>query len=101
MTAKETEQNLEKLVQNLDPENFIFDFLLAFGFPKASVSRLRKGDFNRSNIPGEILYKGKLFFKESTTDAMLFEIEELAKNEKILKQNPRIIFLTDWKTKSE
>ena len=98
MTAKETEQNLEKLVQNLDPENFIFDFLLAFGFPKASVSRLRKGDFNRSNIPGEILYKGKLFFKESTTDAMLFEIEELAKNEKILKQNPRIIFLTDWKT---
>lgn len=98
MTAKETEQNLEKLVQNLDAENFIFDFLLAFGFPKASVSRLRKGDFNRSNIPGEILYKGKLFFKESTTDAMLFEIEELAKNERILKQNPRIIFLTDWKT---
>lgn len=97
MTPKEIEQNLSNLVQDVKPEDFIFDFLLAFGFPKASVSRLRKGDFNMSKVAGEILYKGKLFFKESQSGQMLFEIENLAKDERILKQNPRFIMLTDFK----
>lgn len=98
MTSKEIEQNLSQLVENINPEYFIFDFLLAFGFPKASVSRLRKGDFNMSKVAGEILYKGKIFFKESQSGQMLFEIENLAKDEKILKQNPRFILLTDFKS---
>ncbi len=96
MTSKETEQHLENLVQNLNPSEFIYDFLLAFGFPKASVSRLKKGDFNRSKVAGEILYKGKIFFKEGQTGNMLFEVEELSKDSRILKENPRIIFLTDY-----
>ncbi|ODS88321.1 MAG: DNA methyltransferase [Chryseobacterium sp. SCN 40-13] len=97
MTSKETEQHLESLIQNLNPSEFIYDFLLAFGFPKASVSRLKKGDFNRSKVAGEILYKGKIFFKEGQTGNMLFEVEELSKDPRILKENPRIIFLTDYK----
>ena len=96
MTSKETEQHLESLVHNLNPSEFIYDFLLAFGFPKASVSRLKKGDFNRSKVAGEILYKGKIFFKEGQTGNMLFEVEELSKDSRILKENPRIIFLTDY-----
>ena len=97
MTSKEIEQNLASLVQNIKNEDFIFDFLLAFGFPKASVSRLKSGDFNKSKVSGEILYKGKLFFKESQSGQMLYEIENFAKDEKILKQNPRFIILTDYK----
>lgn len=96
MTSKETEQNLENLIQNINPSEFIYDFLLAFGFPKASVSRLKKGDFNMSKEPGEVLYKGKIFFKEGETGNMLFEVEELSQDARILKQNPRIIFLTDY-----
>lgn len=96
MTSKETEQKLDNLIQNLNPSEFIYDFLLAFGFPKASVSRLKKGDFNMSKEPGEVLYKGKIFFKEGETGNMLFEIEELSQDAKILKQNPRVIFLTDY-----
>lgn len=97
MTSKETEQHLESLIQNLNPPEFIYDFLLAFGFPKASVSRLKKGDFNRSKVAGEILYKGKIFFKEGQTGNMLYEVEELSHDPRILKENPRIIFLTDYK----
>ena len=98
MTPKEIEQNLQQLVENLTPEDFIFDFLLAFGFPKASVSRLKSGDYNQSKIEGEILYKGKIFFKVGKTDQMLIESEILAKDERILKQNPRFILLTDFKS---
>lgn len=97
MTPKEIEQNLQQLVENLTPEDFIFDFLLAFGFPKASVSRLKSGDYNQSKIAGEILYKGKIFFKVGETGQMLIESETLAKDERILKQKPRFILLTDFK----
>lgn len=97
MTPKEIEQNLQQLVENLTPEDFIFDFLLAFGFPKASVSRLKSGDYNQSKIAGEILYKGKIFFKVGETGQMLIESEVLAKDERILKQKPRFILLTDFK----
>lgn len=98
MTPKEIEQNLQQLVENLAPQDFIFDFLLAFGFPKASVSRLKSGDYNQSKIAGEILYKGKIFFKVGMTDQMLIESEILAKDERILKQKTRFILLTDFKS---
>lgn len=98
MTTKEIEQNLLQLSQNINPEDFIFDFLLAFGFPKASVSRFKSGDYNHSKIKGEFLYKGKIFFKVGKTDQMLIESEILAKDERILKQKPRFILLTDFKS---
>ena len=98
MTTKEIEQNLLQLSQNINPEDFIFDFLLAFGFPKASVSRFKSGDYNQSKIKGEFLYKGKIFFKIGKTDQMLIESEILAKDERILKQKPRFILLTDFKS---
>lgn len=98
MTRTEIEQNLLHLSQHFDPENFIYDFLLAFGIRKATVSRLKKGDFNKSKIPGEVLYNSKLFFKESTSGEMMYEIEQLAKEERILKENPRFLLLTDNQT---
>lgn len=64
MNSKEIERNLNEVVINLIPEEFIYDFLLAFGISKTSISRLKKGDFNMSKIPGEILYRGRVFFKQ-------------------------------------
>ena len=63
MTSKEIELNLAKITENLIPEEFIYDFLLAFGISKTSVARLKKGDFNMSKVEGELLYKGKIFFR--------------------------------------
>jgi len=98
MNSKEIERNLNEVVINLIPEEFIYDFLLAFGISKTSISRLKKGDFNMSKIPGEILYRGKVFFKTAENDALLYEIDEVSKNERILKQNPRFIIITDFET---
>ncbi len=96
MTSKEIEQYLLKVIQNDKKENFIFDFLLAFGISKTTVKRLKSGDFNRSKIKGEVLYRGKLFFKKGETDNMLFEIDSLTTEERITKHNPRFIIITDY-----
>lgn len=98
MTSREIEQNLAHITENLNKEEFIFDFLLAFGISKTTISRLKKGDFNMSKQAGEILYKGKIFFKQGEEGSMLYEMEELEKETRILKQNPRFIILTDYKT---
>ncbi|UOE40322.1 class I SAM-dependent DNA methyltransferase [Chryseobacterium suipulveris] len=96
MTSKEIELNLAKITENLIPEEFIYDFLLAFGISKTSVARLKKGDFNMSKVEGELLYKGKIFFRRGKAGSMKSESENLANDERILKQNPRFIILTDY-----
>lgn len=98
MTSKEIENNLIKLTENLMNEEFIYDFLLAYGISKTSVTRLKKGDFNMSRVPGEVLYKGKLFFKKADSDNLLAEVENISQNERILKHNPRFVMVTDNKT---
>lgn len=79
-------------------DEFIYDFLLAYGISKASVTRLKKGDFNMSQVPGEVLYRGKVFYKKADPDSLLYEVEKAAEDERILKQNPRFVLLTDGET---
>lgn len=98
MTSKEIELKLSKITENFNREEFIYDFLLAFGISKTTISRLKKGDFNMSKTLGEVLYKGKIFFKEGSEGSMLHDVEVLADEERILKQNPRFIIITDFKT---
>jgi len=97
MNSHEIEHNVKQLFENLKKEDFLFDLLLAYGISKASVTRLRNGDFNLSKTDGEILYKKKVFFKQEKADNLLSSIESVAKDERILKHQPRFAILTDFK----
>jgi len=97
MNSHEIEHNVKKLFENFSKEEFLFDLLLAYGISKASVTRLRNGDFNLSKLDGEILYKKKVFFKQERADKLLSTIESVAKEERILKHQPRFAILTDFK----
>lgn len=98
MDSRQIELNLKDLVINLNRAEFIFDFLLAYGISKTSITRLKKGDFNLSKNENEILYKNKIFFKIEKSDRLLLEAEEAAKEERILKHTPRFIIVTDFVT---
>lgn len=63
MKKSEIQQNLHTLSQNIDQENFIYDFLASFGLSKTTITRLKKGDYNLSKVDGELFCKGKIFFK--------------------------------------
>jgi hypothetical protein len=75
----------------------LYDLLLAYGISKTSITRLKSGDFNLSKVEGEILYKKKIFFKQQPADKLLSSIENLAKEERILKHSPRFAVVTDYK----
>ena len=96
MRSTEIEERVKRIFQHFDPENFIYDLLRAYGISKTSITRLQKGDFNLSKNEGEILYKKKLLFKETSSDQLLAIIDELSQEEN-LKHNPRFVVVTNYK----
>src|SRR5690554_2786870 len=96
MKKTEIQQRLQDLSANFDKENFIYDFLLSFGLSKTTITRLKKGDYNLSKNEGELFYKGKIFFKSLAEGSLIDTIDELSKDEKILRQKPRFIVVTDF-----
>ena len=70
---------------------------MAYGISKTSVTRLKKGDYNLSKVDVELLYKNKIFFKVEASNKLLSRIEDISKEERILKPQPRFTILTDHK----
>ena len=90
MTITQIEQNIKNIISNFSQDNFIFDLLLAYGEPKATISRLRKGDLNQLVSKGELTHRKKLFLKvaaehlHSTIDKARM-VEVLKKLKKVIK----------------
>ena len=49
MNITQIQENLQKLIKKFNKDSFIYDLLLAYGLPKATVTRLRSGDRNLSS----------------------------------------------------
>ena len=95
MNVAQIENHLKLLVYTLDKETFIYNLLESYYLPKASISRLQKGNLNLSKVPGEVSWKKKLFFKEELNKDLHLTISAL-KNE--IKHNQRFIIVTDYET---
>ena len=95
MNLTQIEKNLSKLIKNLNEETFIYDLLLAYNLPKATITRLQKGTANLSKLVGEVSLKKKLFFKEVYNEDLHLSITNIAKD---IKHNQRFVIVTDYKT---
>ena len=88
----------KSLGQDISQNEFIYKLLLAYDFPKSSITRLKKGDYNQSKNEAEILWKKNIFFKVEKQQDLHLVIDEVQKDKAILKHNPRFIIVTDFKT---
>jgi type I restriction-modification system DNA methylase subunit len=95
MNIAQIEINLQKLIKSFSKETFIYDLLLAYDLPKASITRLKKGNLNLSKVQGEISWKKKLFFKEEFKADLHLTISNLLDE---LKHKQQFIIVTDYKT---
>ena len=98
MDITKLEKALKDLTNNIDRESFLFDLLSIYDFPKASITRLKKGDGNLSKNQGEYLSKNKFLFKAIQDIDPHLVIDELGTNETLLKHRPRFLIVTDYKT---
>jgi len=94
MNITQIEENLQKLMKSFNKETFIFDLLLSYGLPKASISRLQNGNLNLSKNEGEISWKKKVFFRPLKKSDLQAELTEI---EKIIKHEQRFVIVTDFK----
>ena len=57
-------EQLELLVGSIDPNEFIFSFMTAFEFPKATLTQVRQGGArNVAKEPGHVGIKNKLYYQ--------------------------------------
>lgn len=98
MNIEKIEEAIQALLANLTEDTFIYDLLIAYGQPRASVTRLQKGDYNLSKVPGELLWKKKLFFKADKASNLYGLIDSKKNDPAILKQYPRFLVVTDFQT---
>lgn len=94
MNIAQIEKNLQSLLKSFDRKSFIYDLLLAYGSPKASIIRLQNGNLNLSKNEGEIIWKKKLHFKEEYKEDLHFTISEIASK---IKHKERFVIVTDHK----
>ncbi|WP_044412202.1 class I SAM-dependent DNA methyltransferase [Thiomicrospira microaerophila] len=91
--------DLEKAVIELDKDNFIYDFLSAFGIPKATITGLKKNT-NGRNIGfehGDIGFKNKIYFRQCEKGTNLQgELEKLKTLDAVVKGKARLLVVTDF-----
>jgi hypothetical protein len=78
--------------------DLIYDLLLAYGFARASVARLRNGSLNQSDVPGELLWRTKVYYRfvASGDEVDLHEAIDLAASDpRIARQRPRFLIVRD------
>jgi hypothetical protein len=95
MNIAQIEINLQKLIKSFSRDTFIYDLLSAYELPKASITRLKKGNLNLSKEHGEISWKKKLFFKEEFKNDLHLSISKISSE---LKHNQRFVIVTDYQT---
>jgi len=95
MNITQIEKNLKDLIDSFDKDEFIYDLLLAYGRPKASITRLKSGNLNLSKVEGEVSWKKQLFFKEENNADLHLTALELVKT---IKNDQRFVIVTDYKT---
>jgi hypothetical protein len=90
MKLREIEERLAAATA-LEGDEFLFELLRAYGIPKASITRLRTGSYNRSKQEGEYLWRDKIYFRSlNCPDEELYAVVDVAKaEERVRRERPR------------
>lgn len=98
---QQIETNVKALVAKRNEESFIYDFLLAYGLPKATINRQQiKSQEQPALFPSnDVAFKKKAYFRVDKRNQLPLVISELAdENGSAIKStHPRFVIVTDFK----
>lgn len=98
MALTELEDRIADIVNDVDKETFIFDFMREMGLPKATVTKLQKGQkaANIATVEGDIWSNKNVYFRKTEKDVLseLMDVQNIVKSK--LGNQPRIILVTDF-----
>lgn len=91
-------KKLENIVSGLNKEEFVYDFLLAFGSPKATITKLKNSYGSAGSLLDEsVVLKNKIHFQTCEPTQNLHTLcESTKKSSHISKDKIRFIIVTDF-----
>lgn len=97
MIMVELEDKLVEIVNQTNRENFLYELLEVYGFPKATITRLKQGNQNLAKKMGDVHLKNKVWFK-GTEDGKIFDgLVQVEQQVAELSAKPRYLIVTDYK----
>ncbi len=91
-------EQLEQLTSEIDRDEFIYGFMSAFDFPKATITQVRQGGArNVTKEAGHVALKNKLYFQPVVEGSDLNALLETRLSEPGIAQNKiRFVLVTDF-----
>lgn len=98
MDLNSIEKTLSKITQQFSNSEFIYDFLLAYGIPQSTITKLKQKNATLDSIDNIVDVKKKVYFLNVAEGNDLPSILERLKNDPAtFKHRPRFIIVTDFK----
>ncbi|MDI1242764.1 MAG: N-6 DNA methylase [bacterium] len=98
MNAVEIEEAVSGLAeQPFDAESFPFAFLEAFGNKETTIRKLKKGDSNKSDLPGGVLQRNNIHIQVCAEGEVSATLDALRESPATAKQKAKFILATDGK----
>jgi hypothetical protein len=96
MNAVEIEEAISALAeQPFDPAEFPFAFLQAFGNKETTLKRLRKGESNKSDLPGGVLQTNNIHIAVAAPGAVGKTLAALRASPATARAKAKFILATD------
>lgn len=91
-------QQLEQLTGEIDRDEFIYGFMTAFDFPKATITQVRQGGArNVAKEAGHVALKNKLYFQPAVDGSDLNALLEMRLSDPaIARHKIRFVLVTDY-----
>ena len=97
MAITEIEDRITDIINEDNRDEFIYDFLSVYDFPKATITKLRKGANNLAKEPGAVYLKNRLYYQQVASDGNLLQhFADLKQKVEELGAKPRYIMVTDF-----
>ncbi|MGB8666786.1 MAG: type IIL restriction-modification enzyme MmeI, partial [Serratia inhibens] len=92
-------EQLEQLTHELNRDEFIYGFMTAFDFPKATITQVRQGGGSRNvaKEAGHVSLKNKLYYQSALEGEDLDSVFELRLADPTIAKNKiRFLIVTDF-----
>lgn len=97
MAITEIEDRITDIINENNRDEFIYDFLSVYDFPKATITKLRKGTNNLAKESGAVYLKNRLYYQQVAAGGNLMQhFADLKQKVEQLGAKPRYIMVTDF-----
>jgi hypothetical protein len=90
-------EQLEQLTCELNHEEFIYGFMTAFNFPKATITQVRQGGVrNVAKEDGHVALKNKLYYQSASSEELEAVFDLRVADSATTKNKIRFVIVTDF-----